>query len=199
MDIKTYIASGILESYALNLLTETETAEVNNLLAIHKDLAEEFGKICIVLENYANENAIAPRKEVEEEVIAKLQNLRKERLMDPFDLPLITKYTESINWDRFVDNLDKQTVAEEGRVVKVLASTQKVLQLLVTSSTDFELETHDNEYESFLILSGEVLCTIGNQTLMMAKGDFMDIPLHEPHEVKLVSPEVTAILQRISL
>lgn len=197
MNTKTYIASGILELYALNLLPESKAAEVSHQLTIYKDLAEEFGNICVALESYANHNPIAPNKEVEGEILAKLRNLRRERFMDPFDLPLINKHTEPLSWDKFVAGIERQPIGEDGRTVKVLTSTQKVLQLLVTSSTDFELETHDDEYESFLILSGELLCTMGNQTIMMAKGDFMDIPLHQPHEVKLVSPVVTAILQRV--
>ncbi len=90
----------------------------------------------------------------------------------------------------------KELKQHQQRSVEILTHTEELTQMLLVSSTDFDWETHDDVDESFLILSGEALCTIGDKTTLMATGDFMAVPLHVPHSVKLVSPVVTAILQR---
>ena len=50
--------------------------------------------------------------------------------------------------------------------------------MLVVSSTNFEDEVHDDEYESFLILKGSCKCTIGNSVQFMDESDYMAIPLN---------------------
>lgn len=196
MDIKKYIASGILELYALGLLNTIEVAEVDRLLRIHDELVEELEKISSALESYAKLNAIEPRAALHQELLDRIENVQKEEEMDPKMLPLITRHSKLNNWSTFTKPILEKLKPNEPRSVKILTHNDQLIQMLLVSSIDFEWETHDDEHESFLILSGEVLCTIGDQTTHMTAGDFMAIPLHVPHAVKLISPAVTAIVQR---
>jgi len=199
MDTKTYIESGILELYALNLLSETETAKVDRLLSIHLELGEELERIYIVLESYAAMHAVHPKEETQDALAEKLINLEKERLMDPADLPLLNNHSDYRNWKQFVSRFEENPKIVDGKAIKVLTHTQKITQLLVTLTADYKEEIHTDELESFLILSGRCLFNINGFATLLGQGDFMAIPLNEPHDVKLVSDKVVAILQRIKI
>ncbi len=56
MDVKQYIESGILEQYALGMLTESERVETERLIRQYPELKSELEKIEISLENLAQEN-----------------------------------------------------------------------------------------------------------------------------------------------
>lgn len=60
MDIKEYIASGILEAYALNTLSENEMKEVEAMLNQYPELNEELAEIEKGLESFAIQTAIEP-------------------------------------------------------------------------------------------------------------------------------------------
>ncbi len=197
MDTKTYIESGILELYALNLLSEIETAKVDRLLSIHVEVGEELERIYIVLESYAALHAIHPKEETHDALAEKLINLEKERIMDPSDLPLLNNYSDYRNWKQVVSRFQETPKIIDGKAIKVLTHTDKITQLLVTLTADYEEEIHTHELESFLILSGRCLFNINGYATLLGQGDFMAIPLNEPHNVKLVSDQVVAILQRV--
>ncbi len=60
MDIKAYIASGILESYVLDDLSSKERTGVIAMIAKHPEIKAELDQIEIQLEELALENAVAP-------------------------------------------------------------------------------------------------------------------------------------------
>lgn len=198
LDLKSYINSGILELYALDLLNETERFEVEAMLSLHEELRAEYELIQKDLEKYAVVNSIEPSPPLHEVIVDSILNLQKEKVMDPADLPIINKYSSHINWQKLANSLGEIKLTN-GKYEKVLRHDDKVLQVFVVTENDIEEETHEQEYESFLVLSGECSCTIGSDVNLMGPGDFMEIPLHELHDVKLVSKSVTAILQRIKV
>jgi len=199
LNLKFYIESGILEQYALGLLSEKESANVKHLLSLYVELREELERIQDAMENYAALKAVQPRAHVKNLVIDSIVNLQKEKIMDLNDLPLINKFSDYKSWLGLVDTLGEVPLAKDGKFVKVLRHDAKVTQMLIISSTAIEEETHEDEHESFLILSGKCKCTIAGEIRMMQAGDFMAIPLHQPHDVALVSSKVVAILQRVKI
>lgn len=197
MNIREYIESGILELFAMNLLGEAERAEVVCHLEVHAELAHELKRIEEALENYAQQNSITPSSHLKTKVLATITNLKKEAELDLADLPLINKYSDHKKWLKFVDGLGEQPIGEDGRYIRMLRRDDEVTQLLIVSTTSIEEEIHEAEHESFLILSGACRCTVGDQVTLMSAGDFMSIPLLELHDVQLLSPKVTAILQHV--
>ena len=113
------------------------------------------------------------------------------------DLPVINRFSDHKDWLQMLEGLTEVQLDERGRWIKVLRQNEQITQMLIVSTTDIEEETHENEYESFLILSGACKCTIGNNVTLMEAGDYMEIPLHLAHDVALASERVVAILQRI--
>ena len=199
MNLKFYIESGILEQYALGLLPDTEKLNVKRMLNLHVELRDELERIQIAMENYASSRAIKPRSQMRDIVIDSIVNLQKEKIMDINDLPLINKFSDYNNWLGLLATLGEMPLGHDGKFVKVLRADESVTQMLITSSTDIEEEVHSNEHESFLILSGKCKCTISGKERLMGPGEFMSIPLYEPHDVELLSETVIAILQRVKI
>jgi mannose-6-phosphate isomerase-like protein (cupin superfamily) len=199
LNIKTYIESGILELYVMGQLSETESTEVAYYLDIYPELAKELEQIEIALENYALQNAIKPSQGIKQQLFDSITNLQLEDEMDLANLPFINKHSDYKNWLKLIADFGKLPLGEDGRHIRVLRHDEEITQMLIVSTTDIEQEVHLIEHESFLILEGECRCTIGDEVRLMSAGDFMQIPLFENHDVQLISPQVTAILQRVRI
>jgi anti-sigma-K factor RskA len=72
MDVQSFLASGLLEAYALNQCSAEERATVESMLQQHPSLREELNRIELALEQYARANAVPPpaglRSKVLEEI-----------------------------------------------------------------------------------------------------------------------------------
>lgn len=60
MDIKEYIASGIIDSYVLGYSSDQERREVECMTSIYPELKEELNRTQITMEKYAQSLAIEP-------------------------------------------------------------------------------------------------------------------------------------------
>lgn len=74
MDIKAYIASGILEAYALDDLPQKERAAVETMLQQYPELKEELNTIEEGLEALAMETAITPPADLKDSLFAALDS-----------------------------------------------------------------------------------------------------------------------------
>ena len=74
MDIQKYIASGILEQYALGNTSEEESREVEQYVSAYPEIAAELDTIQDSLEQLAMADARTPRPEIEEALMRKLEN-----------------------------------------------------------------------------------------------------------------------------
>lgn len=79
MDIKEYIASGILESYALGFASDQERREVECLSSIYPELKEELVGIQQSLESYAETIAVAPPPSLKENILAAIKDVPQEK------------------------------------------------------------------------------------------------------------------------
>ena len=70
MDIKEYIASGILESYALGTVSEQERREVECMSAIYPEIREALVNYQLQIEKVASANAITPPSELKDRVLS---------------------------------------------------------------------------------------------------------------------------------
>ncbi len=199
MNLQPYIESGILELYALNVLADDETSGVERMIATYPELKQELEAIELALESYATSRWVKPSNYLEERIVESILNLKKEKDLYITDLPLINRFSDYRNWLPLIKSFGKLSLGEDGKHFEVLRQDEKVTQMLVFSTTDVEEETHTDEQESFLILEGECKCTIGDKVRLMGAGDYMEIPLHELHDVTLVSEQVVAILQRVKV
>ncbi|MBC6699572.1 anti-sigma factor [Hymenobacter puniceus] len=70
MDIQQYIESGILEEYALGVLSASDAAQVEQLAATHPEVQQELQVILAGLDAYAEAHAITPPPAMRERVLA---------------------------------------------------------------------------------------------------------------------------------
>ena len=70
MDIQQYIESGILEEYALGLLSTTDRAQVEQTAAAHPEIQRELQEVVSGLDTYGQAHAITPPPAMRERVLA---------------------------------------------------------------------------------------------------------------------------------
>jgi anti-sigma-K factor RskA len=70
VDIQQYIESGILEEYALGLLSPADRAQVEQTAAAHPEIQRELREVISGLDTYAQAHAITPPPAMRERVLA---------------------------------------------------------------------------------------------------------------------------------
>jgi mannose-6-phosphate isomerase-like protein (cupin superfamily) len=196
MDIKAYIASGVIEDYSLGILNEKQKQEVDQLAADHPLIRKEIIAYQQSLEQYARSFDRPTPEGLKEKTRALIDNLLREEATQADELPLLNKYSDSKNWLLKVRPLLPK-VLEGDMFVHVLQDNEEIEQLLMWTNVDIPDEVHVLEKESFIVLEGECECYIDDKVFKLKAGEFIDIPLHAHHDVKVVKGPVLAIVQRL--
>ncbi|HTK18188.1 MAG TPA: cupin domain-containing protein [Mucilaginibacter sp.] len=149
------------------------------------DTEDFLVKLCDVYE-------IKPPAGNKQKILAKLNFAGEELELN--NLPSTDRYANHISWLKVLEDL-MPTEPVETIFMQEIRRDEKIIQTLVVSKVDVPEEIHGEYAESFFILEGHCACTIGGQVFELFAGDYLDIPLHVPHDVKLLSTEVKAIVQ----
>ncbi len=198
MDIRAYIESGILEEYCLGLLTAQEEARVVAACAQYSELEMELAAIQITLSDYAKCYSKVPPIKVKGQIWEAIENKAKEQNIGLNHLPIIDRYSDFKKWIEVVAPLLPANRPDEP-LFHELQNSHGVQQYLVVADADVKEEVHTDECERILILKGECACYIGEHLVRLGPGGFIEIPLHVRHNIRLLTPHVTAILQRIAV
>ena len=198
MDIDDYINSGILHDYCINALTHAQRAEVERMSSLYPQVKKEIEQIQQALEKFANASSKWKLPDVQESIWSALENLNKEKAGNLNDLPLLNKYSDHNRWKNMVKPLLPGVIPEQP-LVHLLRKSGGVMQVLMVGKTGVPDEVHDLEKECFLVLEGECECYIGKNVYRLGPGGFLEIPLHEHHNVKVISEYVVAVMQRIAV
>jgi len=194
MDIQKYIESGILEEYCLGLLTEEEQAYFIQMTMLYPEIKEELTTVEITFEKLAGANAISPDSQVKQRILASLDFDTGDKKSNLNRFPQINKNSKNSDlWD-MVNHLVPETSAMAIKI-ELIRADEHFQQMLVIAKADIPEEEHGEYLESFYILKGLCECKIGDVNHKLGEGDFIEIPLHVKHNVKLLSPLVIAILQ----
>jgi mannose-6-phosphate isomerase-like protein (cupin superfamily) len=194
MDHSTKILPGDIESYCLGLLTEEENRTIAEQAAKHVDVKAEIDNFTSLLEHHVILNAIQPPGDLKNKILTSLGNLKLEEAANIDLLPLVNKYSDHNNWLKIVQPLLPKE-QPTGMFVKELRNDSKVSQILMWAAVDYPDEVHHDEEECFIVLKGRCRCFVGDRTVELGPGDFLDIPLHVHHNVEVLEP-VIAIVQR---
>jgi mannose-6-phosphate isomerase-like protein (cupin superfamily) len=194
MDDSINILPGDIEGYCLGLLSEEDNRVVAELAEKHSYIQEQIDEFISSLENFALANAIAPPVELKEKVLNTIINLALEEGKDINQLPFLNKYSNYNNWLQIVQPLLPEDQPET-IFVKQLRNDGKLSQILMWAAVDYPEEVHHDEEECFLVLQGRCRCFVGDESIELGPGDFLDIPLHHNHNVKVLEP-VIAVVQR---
>lgn len=193
MNIQAYIESGVLEQYCLNLLNADEEVEVLKNCALHPAIKQELAAIEHTIENIAAVQSIIPDERLKQKI---LNTLGFADAIDLNNLPVVDAYADHNSWFKAVEHLIPAEPFDDF-IMEVLRHDEKADQMLVITKLNVPEETHDNFIESFFILKGQCVCTVGDKTYTLNAGDFLEVPLYTDHDINITSPYVIAILQRI--
>ncbi|MCR8558632.1 cupin domain-containing protein [Mucilaginibacter sp. BJC16-A38] len=192
MDIQAYIESGVLEEYCLGHLNEEDQAYLIQLTMLYPEVKAELNAVELAFEKLAELTASEPPESIKGNIMAALGF--DEFVLDANNLPVLSHSTDPQPWlDTFAHFIPEEPT--EDFLMHVIRQDNIVQQMLITGNTDVPEEQHGEFYESLFVLRGRCECTIGNELYKLGPGDFIEIPLHTPHDIKLVTPFVTAVLQ----
>jgi mannose-6-phosphate isomerase-like protein (cupin superfamily) len=201
MDIKKFIASGILEMYVLGQATELECAEVEKVVGQHPEIKAELTAIEIALEQYDLQHAITPHATVKPGIHSVIDYTERLEAGEPMTFPPILNENSKIeDFQEWISRPDMQPPAEfENIFGKIIGATTEATTLIIWIKKLAPEEVHNNEHERFLILEGTCTIRVGTANNYFKAGDYFQIPLHMDHEVIVTSDiPCKVIMQRVA-
>lgn len=195
MDVSAYIDSGILQDYCLGLLSDGERAAVDEVCVQYPDVRMELAAVQHAMNVYAEAFRQAPHEALKNQIWQVLENINTEEKKSIDNLPLLNKFSDYRNWLDMVKPLLPEKL-ETPLFLKVIRHDDAVWQCVIWANTDYPDEVHEDVKECFMVLEGECECHIGDRVVRLTAGQYLDIPLHMHHDVRVISPEVLAVVQR---
>ena len=200
-NLKSFIDSGILESYVLGNSTPEEAALVRQMAASYSEVAEEIDLISEALEAYALSNAIVPDAVVKPFLLATIDYTSRIRNgEEPSFPPILHKGSAVSDYVHWLDRYDMclpDTFTDLH--AKIIGYTPIEVTAIVWIKEMAPQEVHHHEYEKFLVVEGTCDITVEDETFSFIPGDYFSIPLHKSHHVVVTSSfPCKVILQRIA-
>jgi anti-sigma-K factor RskA len=87
MNIQDYMQSGILEQYALGLLSNEEMHDVEEKACLHSEIKNELKKVEVSLEEFAKQYAVNPRPEIKARIMSAIENSAVQKKQDMTIVP----------------------------------------------------------------------------------------------------------------
>lgn len=191
MDIRQYIESGVLEEYCLGHLNEADQAYLIQMTMLYPEIKAELTAVELAFEHLAALAAAEPANNLKHNILASLGFAEE---LNIHELPVISHSANPEPWLKAFAHLIPEEPTDDF-TLNVIRQDEIVQQMLVTSCNNVPEEEHGDFFESLFVLKGRCECTIGNELFALGAGDFIEIPLHIKHDIKLITPFVTAILQ----
>lgn len=198
---KDYIASGILELYVLGVTSEKENREIERISLSHIEVREEIENIQDAIESYAKQNAVVPDPTIKPFLMAVIDYTeRLKNGMQPGFPPVLNGDSNISDYAEWVNRPDIKL--PENLIdfhIKIIGYTPQVTTAIIWVKDMAPQEVHHHEFEKFLILEGTCNITIEGEVHSLKASDFLSIPLHKKHDLKITSSfPCKAILQRIA-
>ncbi|HVW98312.1 MAG TPA: cupin domain-containing protein [Mucilaginibacter sp.] len=193
-EIRKYIESGVLEEYCLGILPEAEQARLIEMSQRHPEVKEELSAVELAFEKLALTAAVEPAERIRKNLLDLLGPGKSSATLDTDNLPLISGRGDPEPWMNAFPQLIPDETPDEFQF-NIIRQDDIVQQMIVSGNADVAEEEHSDFYEGLFILKGRCECTIGGAVHILGPGDFVEMPLHTGHDVKLLTPFVTAVLQ----
>ena len=200
-DPAEYIDKGLLHAYILGLTTAEENEEVELLATKHEAVRKAIETFETDLESYARANAVAPDPTLKPFLIAAIDySERIERGEAPAFPPELNETSSIQDYAEWLDRANMQPPAViEDFFAKIIKHEPGALTAIVWIKDMAPPEVHDDEFEKFLIVEGTCDIFIEDEVNHLTPGEFLKIPLHKTHRVKVTSDiPCKVILQRIA-
>jgi mannose-6-phosphate isomerase-like protein (cupin superfamily) len=200
-NINEYINSGILELFVLGKTSAEETLEVSKLAELHPEIKHEIDEISNALQIHSSSKSKNLSENVKAFVLATIDYSERltngEQVSFPPILNTSSKIDDYNEWILRPDMVLPEDADDTfGKVIGANAEATTIITWLKKGSP---VETHETEFERFLILEGTCDITIGTTVHNLKAGDYKEIPLYEPHSLVVTSnTPCKVILQRVA-
>lgn len=199
--IEEYIKSGVLEMYVLGLTTEQENREIEEMSALHSEIRNEIDEISEALLTYSEKKTPGINPTIKPMVMAVIdytERLKKGEA--PSIPPLLNKDSKIGDYEQWLSRRDMVLPDDFNDIfAKLIGHVPGAMTAIVWIKERTPYEVHDVEYERFLILEGTCDIVIDEKSYSLVAGDYMEIPLHAGHHVKVTSETpCKVILQRVA-
>jgi mannose-6-phosphate isomerase-like protein (cupin superfamily) len=188
-NISSYINSGILEAYVLGVATSEESTDVEKMALAHPEIKAELDELYIAMEQYAAKHRVQPHSTMKPLLLATIDY--SERLRNgeaPGFPPLLNENSKIEDYAEWLNRPDMIPSSKEDEIfLKIIGYTPEATTAIVWIKEMAPDEVHHDEHESFLIVEGTCDITIGDKVHQLVPGDYLSIPLHEDHFVKVTS------------
>lgn len=192
MDIQAYINSGIIEDYCLGVLDNDAMHQVAAMATLHPAIQQQIDAYEDALKNYA---AVGTSRALKHTLLNVIGNLAAEETITDDNIPLINKYSNAGKWLQYAKTLLPASI-DAPFIIHDLPATNNTERFILWISEDIPDETHRRVKESILVLEGSCRCYVGDTLYELSGGDFLNIPLNVPHNVKILNGPVMAVVQR---
>ncbi|GEO08888.1 cupin domain-containing protein [Segetibacter aerophilus] len=200
-DISNYIQSGIIESYVLGLASPDEVRELEELMLVNAEVREAIDQFSKALEQEAMANAVTPDPIIKPMLMATIDFISRmengEMAAFPPELNENSKISDYDEWLNRSDFLAPGSFSDV--YARIIGYTPRITTAIVWIKELAPQEVHHDEYERFLIVEGSCEIIIGQDVHQLVPGNFLSIPLHQNHLVKVTSEiPCKVILQRVA-
>jgi len=199
--LREYIESGILELYVLGNVSQEEAKKVELLATEHEKIKNEINLISQTLEQLAMSQAVPTPVTVKPFVFAIIDYTERLKSGEkPAFPPALNKNSTIENYAEWL-NRDDVFLPDDFEIfhAKIIGYTPEVMTAIVWLKFGAPAETHNNEFERFLVIEGACEITFGDEAHYLKAGDFLQIPLFLAHTVKVTSDiPCKVILQRVA-
>jgi len=189
-----YIKTGILEMYVLGLTSEEENIEITHLSDTNTDIKN-------ALISYAEKGVPALDPTIKPMFMAMMDYTKRLEAGEEVTHPAILNENSKVaDYAAWLNRADIVAPADYDNIfVKIIGYDAKATTAITWIKEGTPYETHKNEYEKFLIVEGSCDIVTDAKVYSLAAGDYLNIPLHIRHEVKITSKiPCKIILQRIA-
>lgn len=200
-NVRSFIETGILETYVLGITSFEEAEEVEYMAANFAEVRDEIDSISVSLESYAFSQSVEPVETARPFIMAAVDYTERMKTGEiPTFPPKLHKGARLVDYSDWLQRYDMVSPPDfKNLYAKLIGVTPAVMTAIVWIKNMAPQEVHDNEFEKFLIVEGTCDIIIGEKLHQLVPGDMLEIPLHTYHHVKVTSPiPCKAILQRIA-
>ena len=199
--VKEYIESGLLESYILGYTSNLQNEEITQLSLTSPEIREELDRISDTLQAFAESRAITPSPALKPFILATIDYTERMRSGEvPANPPVLHNNSKVIDYSSWLNRPDLSLPGDfKDFHARIIGNTPGALTAIIWISEMAPQEVHATELERFLIVEGSCAITIEDVVHHLHPGDFLSIPLHKKHHVKVTSAiPCKVILQRIA-
>lgn len=198
-----YIGSGILELYVLGMTNEAESKEVEQMAKLHPAINAEIEAISETLAVTASQQASSggPNPTTKAFIMAMIDYSERMKAGEAPAFPLVLSETSTASDYAAWLNRPDMALPDDFKDyhARVIGYTPQCITAIVWIKDTAPPEIHDKEYEKFLVLEGSCDIEIEGQIHPLVPGNYLSIPLHKWHEVRITSVQpCKVILQRLA-